>query len=169
MITSEFLVGQFPQGMIVRIVGRGTMQESPAFRALVDQRPLAPVVVLDATDCEYMDSTFLGCLIWMKKSCEGSPKRQFLIAASPATRIKLFSTTALGHYFEFIETCPEPLNDLVAIDVEKLDPETLGRHVMRCHELLADMGGEKAEAFRRVANRLSVELGVRAQSQSLAE
>ena len=157
MIASELHVGHFDKGIILRVVGRGTMQESPAFRAVVEQSPAA-VVVFDATQCDYVDSTFLGCLIWTKKACETPPARQFLIAASPATRVRLFTTSSLAHYFDFLDTCPEPLEPLVKLDVEKLDPAVLGRHVMRCHELLADLGGDKADAFRRVADRLAAEL-----------
>jgi anti-anti-sigma regulatory factor len=157
MIASELHVGHFAKGIILRIVGRGTMHESPAFRAVIEQSP-ATCVVFDATQCDYVDSTFLGCLIWTKKACETPPTRQFLIAASPATRIRLFSTSSIGRYFDYLDACPEPLEPLTKLNVEKLDPAVLGRHVMRCHELLADLGGDKADAFRRVADRLAVEL-----------
>ncbi|MBX9791721.1 MAG: STAS domain-containing protein [Pirellulales bacterium] len=169
MIASEFLIGQFAEGIIVRIVGRGTLQNSPAFRAVVEQSPRARVVVFDATACDYVDSTFLGCLIWTKKACETRPVRRFVIAASPSTRIKLFSTSSLAQYFDFVDACPEPLGELVKIDPQKLDLEALGQHVMRCHELLADLGGDQADAFRHVADRLAVELGNRAQARSAGE
>ncbi len=159
---SEFFIGRFSKGLVVRIVGRGTMQESQAFRAAVEPSLDAGVVVFDATHCDYVDSTFLGCLIWIKKACEQSPERRFVIAASAATRVKLFSTSSLDGYFDFVDACPEPLDKFVTIDVEKLDPEELGRHVMRCHELLSDMGGRKAKAFKAVADRLAKELGEKA-------
>ena len=162
MMPTEFLVGRCSKGLIIRIVGRGTMLESPAFRAAVEHSPLAAIVVFDAMQCDYVDSTFLGCLIWTKKACERSSERKFVIAASNATRIKLFSTSSLSGYFDFVDACPEPVDKLVTIDVEKLTPEKLGRHVMRCHELLADMGGDEASAFKAVADRLAKELGEKA-------
>ncbi len=145
------------------------MQESPALRAVVEHCPGAAVVVFDARQCDYADSTFLGGLIWIKKACESAPQRQFVIAASEATRIRLFTTSSLNRYFDFIDVPPEPLDDWVAIDVQKLDPKSLGRHVMRCHELLAGMGGDKAKAFRSVADRLAVELGDMANARSTSE
>jgi anti-anti-sigma regulatory factor len=159
---SEFLIGRFSKGLIVRIVGHGTMQESLAFRATVEHSPATAVVVFDAFQCDYVDSTFLGCLIWMKKACEKSPDRQFVIAASDATRVKLFSTTSLAGYFDFVDACPEPFDNFVTIDVENRKPEELGRHVMRCHKLLADMDGDNADAFKAVADRLAKELGKKA-------
>jgi anti-anti-sigma regulatory factor len=162
MIPSELSIGRFSKGIVLRIVGRGTMTESPAFRAAFEHGPAAGIVVFDATRCDYVDSTFLGCLIWMKKACERSAERSFVIAASDSTRIKLFSTSSLSGYFNFIDACPKTVDTFVKIDVGKLHPEELGRHVMHCHELLADMGGDKPQAFKAVADRLAQELGEKA-------
>src|SRR5262245_20541517 len=100
MKPTEFLLGQCPQGIVIGIVGRGTMTESMAFRAVVEHSPAVALIVFDATQCDYVDSTFLGCLIWTKKACEKIPGRRFVIAASGATRIKLFSTSSLAGYFD---------------------------------------------------------------------
>src|SRR4051812_34311854 len=104
---SEFLIGPSLNGTVVRLVGRGTMCESPGFRDAVTRYLDSGTVIFDATQCEYLDSTFLGCLIGLKKACENKPDRRFLIAASPANRIKLFCTSSLDRYFDFVDTCPE--------------------------------------------------------------
>jgi anti-anti-sigma regulatory factor len=142
-IPTEMLVGRIANGMVIRVVGRGTMHESYAFRAVVESNLENGGVVFDATQCEYLDSTFLGCLISIRKACEQSANGEFIIAASASTRIKLFSTSCLDQYFDFVDACPEPIHALALIDVEALDRETLGRHVMGCHERLAERGGEK--------------------------
>lgn len=165
---SVFLIGRFSDGLVVRIVGRATMQESPAFRTAVESSLDAGVVVFDATRCDYVDSTFLGCLVGIMKACELSSHRRFVIAACNATRIRLFSTSSLDRYFDFVDACPEPLDHCVAIDIEKVEPEEMGRHVMRCHERLAGMGGRHATAFKAVADRLAKELGEKA-SERVAE
>jgi anti-anti-sigma regulatory factor len=165
---SEFLIGRFSEGLIVRIVGRGTIQESLAFRATVEPGLDASAIVFDATQCEYVDSTFLGFLVWMKKDCEQSGQRRFVIAASEATRVKLFTASSLAGYFDFVDACPKPLGRFMKIDAKTLDAESLGRHVLRCHELLADMGGRQAPAFRAAADRLAKELGEQA-SKPVAE
>jgi anti-anti-sigma regulatory factor len=158
----EFLIGRFANGFVVRVVGRGTMQESPAFRSAVSRALESGVVVFDATRCEYLDSTFLGCLIGLKKSCEQFPERRFLIAAGPAIRIKLFCTSSLDKYFDFVEVCPETEGQPMTIDVESQERDVLGRHMMRCHATLAEMGGREAPAFKAIADRLAKELGDRA-------
>jgi anti-anti-sigma regulatory factor len=158
-IPSEILLGRTAHGPVIRVVGRGTMNESYAFRAAAESNIDRGTVVFDATQCEYLDSTFLGCLIAIHKSCEQSPGRQFVIAASPATRIKLFSTSSLNKFFNFVEACPDPIDELEPLDIDQLDRQTLGQHVMRCHERLAERGGHEAATFRSIANQLRDQLG----------
>ncbi len=155
---SKFLIGHLSDGLVIRVVGCATMRESPAFRAAVEPNLDAGNVLFDATQCDYVDSTFLGCLIGIKKACELLSSRRFVIAACAATRIKLFSTSSLDRYFDFIDACPEPLDHFVTLDIEKIEPQELGRHIMHCHERLANMGGPNALAFRAVADHLANEL-----------
>ncbi len=163
-MTSELLIGRFSSGIVIRVIGRGTMRESPAFRAAAGFGLQAGTVIFDATQCEYLDSTFLGCLIGLKKACDGAPNRRFVIAASPATRIKLFCTSSLDRYFDFIDAPPEVVAPCAAIDIENLKREEMGRHIMSCHQRLAEMGGGQSATFQAVADRLAKELGVQARA-----
>jgi anti-anti-sigma regulatory factor len=158
-MTSELLIGHIPDGFVLRVVGHGTLHESVAFRSVAESKLDSGLVVFDATQCEYLDSTFLGCLIGIQKACEQSPTRRFVIAASNATRIKLFSTSSLDQYFDFVDICPQVLDELKPVDIQEVDRAILGRHVMRCHQGLADRGGHEANAFRSIADRLAKELG----------
>jgi anti-anti-sigma regulatory factor len=155
----ELLVGPISDGTVVTLVGRGTMCESPAFRDLAARLLDKGVVVFDASRCDYLDSTFLGCLIGLKKSCELVSGYRFLIAASPDQRVKLFCTSSLHRYFDFVDDCPETSCDCEKIDLERPEQRELGRHIMRCHERLAEMGGSESGAFQAIADRLAKELG----------
>ena len=156
-IPSEVLVGHTADGLLIRVVGRGTIHESYAFRAAAEANRDGNLV-FDATQCEYLDSTFLGCLIAIHKSCEQLQGR-FIVAASPAVRIKLFSTSSLNNYFNFVDICPTPVDALQQVDVDDPDRQSLGQHVMRCHQRLAEQGGREAAIFRSIADQLRKELG----------
>jgi anti-anti-sigma regulatory factor len=157
----ELQVGPISGGTLVRLVGRGTMCESPVFRDTVEQRLERGFVVFDASDCNYLDSTFLGCLIGLKKACECDGHGRLLVAASPDTRIKLFCTSSLHQYFDFVDVLPELTGPLECVDLTGTSRGELGSHVMTCHERLAEMGGREAPAFRAIADRLARELGGR--------
>ena len=158
---TQMLVGAIEGGSLVRVVGRGTMQESPAFRKTADVLLKRGMVVFDAAECSYLDSTFLGGLIGVHKAAEQSRTGGFVIAATGPMRVKLFSTSALDKYFRFIDGRPAVLGELKPIDVEDLDTQSLGRHVAVCHASLADQGGPEASTFRSIARRLEEELGER--------
>ena len=59
------IVGRTEAGYAIRIEGRGTMRESPALqrvvRTVLDGEACA--VTIDLAVCDYLDSTFLGCLV----------------------------------------------------------------------------------------------------------
>lgn len=154
---TQMYVGEIADGCVLRLVGRGTMQESVAFRSAIESN-LDCLIVFDASQCTYLDSTFLGCLIGIQKSAEKSSKGRFVIAASESMRLKLFSTSSLDRYFDFIDACPEIIGDIEKVPVDHLDAVALGRHIAHCHQRLADRGGPEASAFRSIADRLSREL-----------
>lgn len=158
-MNTELLVGCLADGVVIRVVGQGTMQTSAALREIARANLDHGLIVFDATQCDYLDSTFLGTLIGIQKLCEQSPHRRFVIAASESTRVKLFSLSSLHQYFDFVDVAPAPVGELEPVDVRTLDPKALGRHVMQCHRRLADRGGDQAAAFRSIADRLSEELG----------
>src|SRR5262245_35990365 len=99
----ECLIGRVSNGIAVRLVGRGTMFESHAFRAAIDLQPEPGVILFDATQCDYLDSTFLGCLVGLKKTCDHTPNGRFVIAAPPPIRARLFSSSSLDRYFDFVD------------------------------------------------------------------
>ena len=158
---SQLLMGNLPDGIVIRVVGRGTMQDSPVFRAAAELALKRGRLVCDMADCQYLDSTFLGCLVGVQKRAEMRPNAEFVIAADPTTRIKLFSTSALDQYFQFVDEQPAATGELVAIEGGELDRDELGRHVLDCHRRLAERGGADGEEFRRVCDRLEGELGGR--------
>ena len=158
-MSCELLIGSFSDGTVVSLVGRGTMCESPAFREVAERLLDKGTVVFDASRCDYLDSTFLGCLIGIKKACEQIPKSRFLIAASADTRLKLFCTSSLHQFFDFLEECPKVLKESSKVDLERPDERELGYHVMRCHKRLAEMGGHESDTFQAIADRLAKELG----------
>ena len=136
------------------------MHESAAFQKAAKSllKSGAGRVVFDASECEYLDSTFLGSLISIQKYAEALGG-DFCIAASSDKRIKLFSTSSLDHYLHFAEQELADPVELTTLDVDNLEPSALGRHVAVCHSELADRGGKDSAAFRSIAEQLKKELG----------
>lgn len=154
---AQMLLASTDHQVVIRLLGRGTMQQSPAFRKAAEVALDSADLVCDLVECEYLDSTFLGCLIGVRKLAE-QRGRTFTIVADLAARAQLFSTSSLDKYFDFTDTSPTTYGEWISVATETLDVEALGRHILICHKRLADRGGAEGEAFRRVCDRLSTEI-----------
>lgn len=156
-MVDQWLLGRAGTDTVIRIVGRATLRESPALRSAAEVALDAGPLVWDLAECEYLDSTMLGCLIGVRKLAEQRGRRMD-IAANPLQQVKLFSTSALHKYFEFLDQSPKVEGNWLSIEPDQLNTEDLSRHVLVCHERLAERGGEEGEVFRRVCDRLSTEI-----------
>ena len=117
-------------------------------------------MVIDLSQCTYLDSTFMGCLIGLRKTALTPPTSRFALHADRQQQVRLFSTTMLAKLFDFIEVCPQSAGETHAVEPQRLDARSMGQHVMSCHQRLAALGGEQASAYQAVADRLAQELNM---------
>ncbi len=152
-------IARTESGYLFRIAGRGTMRESPSVRdficgAIEDGAD----VVLDLSACEYLDSTFLGCLVMLHdrgKSQDGS----FAVFAEQSKREKLLGTVQLDRFLNFADQRPHGVGDPVTLHVSVLERTEFGQHLLETHRKLAELGGPAADTFRKVADQIARELG----------
>jgi hypothetical protein len=174
-------VGRTADGYCVRVEGRGTMKESPAvmeFAAGTLARGAG--VVVDLTECDYLDSTFLGCLLTLYKrgSAAGAPKGPpsglaakspegsrpaggvgFAIAAPADRRRRLLGPTRLDAVLRSVDAPPAVVGDWVPLAATHPNAAELTRHVMDCHRRLAEIDGPNQAAFQRIADQMARDLG----------
>ncbi len=145
-------------GYLVRIAPRGTVQESPAVRDFVCRALGEGIhIVLDLSTCEYLDSTFLGCLVLMHQRGCDSPGSLAVFAEKPV-RHRLFATCQLESLLSFAASCPPCNSEPIALRTALLDRRELCEHLIATHRKLAELGGTAADAFRRIAEQLTAEL-----------
>jgi anti-anti-sigma factor len=156
-------VGRTASGFLVQVEGRGTMSESPALREFADQSLAGPpgpsTVVVDLSHCDYLDSTFLGCLLSLHRKYNRTLPHRFQVAASSDKRQRLLAPTHLVHVLDLMDACPELISDVLEVPRPRLLGEDLGRHVLECHRRLAELEGRGAAAFQSIADQLARELG----------
>ena len=159
--SSALKVGATADGCCIRIEGRGTMRESRPAAAFAAKTLSAPGtrVVVDLSHCDYLDSTFLGCLVEMQRRAGRSEPPRFVVSA-PAEKVrKLLSPTRLDLV---IKTTAEParvVGDCVTLPGADVGSVDVMRHVMECHRSLAAVGGPQQAAFAAIADHLEKELG----------
>jgi anti-anti-sigma factor len=136
------------------------MRESPAvqqfaLKALEDE---GVQVAVDLTACEYLDSTFLGCLVILYKRFGTGAEPRLQITASTEVCHRLLHASHLDALLHTTEACPEVIGEDLDIPTLTLGARDLGRHVMECHRRLAEIGGPQHEAFEEIADQLRKEL-----------
>lgn len=156
---STLLIAHLHHGKLLKLVGRGTVKESPAVKSIVMRWMEESVeqIAIDVNECEFLDSTLLGCLIELHKRCQASNVK-FVIEAAGKTKQHLFSISCLDKFFRFADSPSQPVGDWVRVDPAQPDAISLGHHVADCHRRLAEMGGAEADDFNAIADRLDAEL-----------
>ena len=158
-------VGRTATGCILRVEGRGTMRESKAAHELaircVGESDFT--VAVDLSECENLDSTFLGCLIDLQRRFgRGSGSRFSVVSPSEKCR-RLFETAQVHRALNIVSECPEVLGDYLPVPSAALDSAQTTQHIMECHRLLSEFEGPSQAAFRAIANQLERELAAKTQ------
>src|SRR4051794_26506821 len=147
-------------GYRIRIEGRGTLRESPAVREfarqVLDREPGA--LVIDLTACEYLDSTFLGCLVHLHRHDRSASSPRLLVAAQPHDCKRLLAPNCLDSLFQITEDCPCVIGEDLVLPPLESSRDDLGRHVLECHRRLVEVGGPNKAAMQGVVDRLAEEL-----------
>jgi anti-anti-sigma regulatory factor len=147
-------------GCCIRVVGRGTMQESPAVKDIAlrtlrgDPRS---VVTLDLSNCTYLDSTFLGCLVDLLRAAGRDTPPRLVGAASPKQVDALLGKCRINKMMPSYPDAPPTIGEWVAVE-SNTDPSRLTRHVMECHRALAEVDGPMRDVFAKIADQLEQEL-----------
>jgi anti-anti-sigma regulatory factor len=153
-------VSRTRSGYRIRIVGRGTLRESPTVHAfarhVLNSEPVT--LVIDLTACTYLDSTFLGGMIDLHRRYGVEHPTRLLVAASPADRTRLLAPNCLDGLFHYLQDDPEVIGDDLELPTLTLAREELGRHVLESHRRLVELGGPARAAFQGVVDRLAQEL-----------
>ena len=148
-------------GYLIRVNGHGTMRESLAVHEFADGflGENGVTLTIDLNACQFLDSTFLGCLVSLHKRCEQKTPQGFRVAASEQKVKALLEPTRIHTLFSVTEDSEDVVGECVAITSEVQEPRDLGRHIMKCHRQLADIDGPDQDVFQRIADRLARELG----------
>ena len=153
MSTSSLLkIGRTTGGYLIGVEGQGTL----LVEGCLGDEDLS--VAVDLSACEYLDSTFLGCLVTLHLKYGCPSHTRFHIVASPEARRNLLHRSRLDSLFQPGTRPPETVGEPVEVEVASPDWRQLGRHIAEAHRCLAELGGSEAVRFSRVAQRIEDEL-----------
>lgn len=164
--TKQITVASTQVGYLVSIHGQGTVRESPIFKEFALRLFEVDVqVVVDLNRCDYLDSTFLGCLLILQKRSQ-EQDAGFAIFAAQEKRQQLLHPCRLDLVLNFTEEFPQAEGDSVHLPLEGADPSNLGPHLLETHRQLAELNGPAAATFQQIVTRLEQELNGTAEKRA---
>jgi hypothetical protein len=134
------------------------MRESPTVRDFIGGAiDDGAQVTLDLSQCEYLDSSFLGCLVMLQR--RGDPARQqFHVFADMAQQEALLSGCQLQKLLSFAPQLPPATGESVELQAVNLQRTEFCGHLLETHRELAKLEGPAAATFQRIADQIAQDL-----------
>ncbi len=154
---SEISVAAIENGICVKIAGSGSMYESTFVRDLIlrslDESPNARAAV-DLTECSYLDSTLLGCLITIHRKAGN----RWVVAAQHDVVKKVLAPARLDTLLPITDTPPPRTSEYVPIEVPQVRAADMKPHLYECHARLAEIDGPLQAVFAKIAQQMKLEI-----------
>lgn len=134
--------------LVIIPVGHVTAMLCPGLRAKAQSllRPDTRVKTLhfDFSACGYMDSTFMGLIVYLAKALRGLGLARPLVHQADAQCMSLFQTMGMTKLLEFPEAaCPRPAS---VEEILAVEPASAG-FLLDVHRELSALSGENTERF----------------------
>jgi len=162
METSSIRIARSAHGYVVQVIGKGVMHPSHAMQAFAEsiEKNDECQLSIDLSQCEKVDSTFLGCLVSLQKMFGGKRGGRFQIAAPQEVADKLLGPLKMTALFSIVDSAPIAVGETQVLPVEEAGGAEFGQHVMKCHEELAQIEGPNQEIFAKITEQLANELNL---------
>ena len=157
-----------------RMEGRAVMRLCPAVTGYI-QRSLAggvKAVRLDLSRCTYMDSTFIGTMLALKRTAAAARAALHLVSPSPEC-FKLLAQMGMDHFFPIVHDgydgrnggSPGPSGrgpDADPVPWKELEPdsgqaEAMQSNAVQAHQELANLPGPAGKQFQPLAAQMAKE------------
>src|SRR5262249_41017833 len=142
----------------VQVEGWGRMNHGLPLRRLAEQAVAAGVTRfhVDLRQCTYLDSTFLGTLLYLKRILQ--KKNGQLTLVSPSAECwRLFKQIGIDDAFA-VEAALGTCGPWTELPGGRDDPHAVNQAVYQAHEERANLGGPAGDAFAAVARCMSREM-----------
>lgn len=148
------------QDIVFRVDGRATMYQSLPFRRFADQCLAGPVhnVYLDLRHCTYIDSTFLGTFLYLKRAIDRRGRGELLLVSPSAPCVTVLEQMGVKEFFSFQNRDETAAACWIELAKEIEDQRGFQHNVLQAHEELANLPGAAGEPFRAVVRCLAKEL-----------
>lgn len=143
------------EGVFVRVQGHVTASRCPELKGRIffrlDKAPVPAAVYFDLSDCEYMDSTFLGLIVGVNKRYKLLARKCVKVLHANPTCMGLLRTIGVTRLVDISD-------EDIALpgDMEEIGPSTraTAEFILDAHENLSELSEENRNRFATLTRAL---------------
>ncbi len=136
-------IARMPQGLALR---------KAAEKALADG---AATLRIDLSGCSYMDSTFVGTLLFFRSLLSRQGRGEITLLSPSEPCRELLQQMGLNALFSIVAAAPPPTVGWTEVPCEPDDGEAWKHQIIDAHQELANLDGPVGESFREVVRCLA--------------
>jgi anti-anti-sigma factor len=142
-----------------QVEGRSTVTQSLSFRRCAEQclENGATAVRVDLRRCVYMDSTFIGTLLFLMRAMDRQCQNGFTLVAPAPECLQILQQMKMDRVFPINSDADPGPDSWTQLPTNPDDPCMFKRNVVQDHEELATLPGPAGEPFREVVRCLARE------------
>jgi anti-anti-sigma factor len=154
-----FRVRLHGQAVDFQVEGRATAAQSAAFRKCAEHclADGAHALHIDLGRCTYMDSTFLGTLLFLRRAVERYGPGEFALVCPSPQCCQILGHMGMANIFPTRATEEAETGPWVEVTGDLQDVCAFKRNVIQAHRELAALPGPAGEPFRAVVRSLAQE------------
>ena len=143
--------------LLLQVEGWGTMNQSLPLRRFVNEHiaGATTTVWVDLRQCTYLDSTFLGTLLFLQRACMRRGDREFYLLSPSRECLNLLEQMGVVDVFHIRAVEEAAPSCWTVLSKEPEDKLGLQRTVIQAHEELASLPGAAGAPFRAVVRCLA--------------
>jgi anti-anti-sigma factor len=159
-------VNQLDRVLTVHVEGRATMAHSLSLRRFAEQELArgATGIRINLRACTYMDSTFLGTLLLLKRLFANRGPHALVLVAPSCQCTQLLQQMKLDQLFEIIPAEEAGSSAGVELPGHMADLDAFQSNALQAHQELARLPGDAGQSFRLVVQCLEEELAAKKRS-----
>ena len=158
----EIAVGTVRGGLYLGLLGRATQRTCPTADRLVNDylasRPQPPVVVLDLSGCDWVDSTFAGWLLGLNKRMSHVANGEMCVAGCGDRCRASLDRMGLADLFKFAELEAPSETQMIRCTTSDQPSAAELKLMLAAHEALVALGPENERIFAPIVATLRSQL-----------
>lgn len=162
MSEAQILVARQAGVVQIRVCGRATFKISRDLREFGTKvlEDGSDAIIVDLSDCQGMDSTFIGVLAMI--GLEGRGGTELVVVNASDAHRKLLDSIGVSKIIRFArERVPEVTwQNLCEGAASAVDIESVGPVVLAAHEALVNLDPRNVPKFKDVVELLTTEMGI---------